>query len=233
MVDETAMYELCGVNYNGGSYVDIYEICNNEDGSIYYNNIRDTNYYASSFNIKVNLNVGKTYYIVDYTYSQREPGDFCLYLTDPSNYEMDLSESGENAVTCDMEILKAGEVTVTIPESGFYELGANGGEDHYEISSPGMDSGLALYKEQTRLAYFSTPGTYTVRVSRELLPEDYMGEGSSEQEYMDQLTFSMRKTPSVESLSVYDGTKQTEKEVTLREYGDYAWYSFHQVLSPF
>ena len=190
------------------------------------NYVGDAYYNDSSFNMKVELKANTTYYFVDYTYSSRQPGDICLYLTDPSNYEMDLSESGENVVTCDMEILKAGEVTVTVPESGFYELGANGGEELYEISSPGMDSGLALYKDQTKVAYFSTPGTYIVRVSRELMPGDYMGEGSSAEEYMDQLTFSMRKTSSVESLSVYDGTKNTEKEVTLREAGDYAWYSF-------
>ena len=215
--DETSVYELTGVRYDrwwANAY--IYEEFTNSLGNVWLNCVGSQSYTDSSFTMQHEFKAGTTYYITTTTNIKTDVNDICFYLSTPKNYDMNVSESEEETTSLDMEILKAANVRVNIPKSGFYELSAVGGEEHYQIKSAGMDEGLALYKDQSKLAYFSAPGTYTVSISREFLPEDTL----------DPLSFSIKKSSSIENMSVYDGTEQTETELTLRESGDYAWFCF-------
>lgn len=218
--EETGVYELTGIRYdNAWAYGYIYEEVTSSDNVMGgLNQIQYLYFSDSSFNSQVSLEADKTYYMIasGNTQTEIEANDICFYITAPKNYQMNLSESEEETTSLDMELLKAANVSVTVPQSGFYELNIAGGEDLYQVSAAGVGGKLVLYKDQPKLAYFETPGTYTFTVSREFLPEDTL----------DELTFSIKKTSEIEGLSVYDGTAETEKEITLRESGDYTWLSF-------
>ena len=215
--DKAGTYEFCGIDYSDiYSTVRLYKT-EEFNGTASLRNIDNMSYY-SSFNTMLNVEAGETYYVI-MSATARNREEICFYLTEPSNYKIDLSQAGEDAVSCDMKIMKSAKISLTVPEAGFYELSAAGREEHYEVSSTGMDSGLALYKEQPKIVYFNAAGTYLVQISREFLAED-MKNG------LDEVEFSVRMSSNVKPLKVYDGTKATEAEVNLREYGDYDWYSF-------